>query len=61
MFDSTGAGDAFIGTVVALAVQDQALSLERMKEIVKVANKVGEITTQSYGALESIPTLEEIQ
>lgn len=51
MVDSTGAGDAFIGTVVALAVQEQILSLERMKDIVRVANKVGAITTQSYGAL----------
>ncbi len=60
MVDSTGAGDAFIGTVVALAVQEQSLSLERVKEIVKIANKVGAITTQSYGALESIPSLVEL-
>ncbi len=60
MVDSTGAGDAFIGTVVALAVKEQELTLERMKEIVKIANKVGAITTQNYGALESIPSLEDI-
>ncbi len=61
MVDSTGAGDAFIGTVVALAVKEQELTLERMKEIVRIANKVGAITTQNYGALESIPTLADIE
>lgn len=60
MVDSTGAGDAFIGTVVALAVKEQELTLERMKEIVKIANKVGAITTQNYGALESIPNLKDL-
>lgn len=60
MVDSTGAGDAFIGTVIALAIQEQTLGLERMKKIVKIANKVGAITTQSYGALESIPSLSEL-
>lgn len=60
MVDSTGAGDAFIGTVVALAVKEDNLSLERMKDIVAIANKVGAITTQNYGALESIPSLDEL-
>lgn len=61
MVDSTGAGDAFIGTVVALAVQKQTLSLKRMEEIVRIANKVGAITTQSFGGLESIPTLDKLE
>lgn len=60
MVDSTGAGDAFIGTVVALTVQEEKLTLNRMKEIVAIANKVGAITTQNYGALESIPSLDQI-
>lgn len=61
MVDSTGAGDAFIGTVVALAVKEQQLSLEKMIEIVTIANQVGAITTTKYGALESIPSLDEIE
>lgn len=60
MVDSTGAGDAFIGTVVALATKADDLNLEAMIEIIKVANHVGGLTTQSYGALESIPKLEDL-
>ncbi len=43
-----------------LAVKEQNLTLERMKEIVEIANKVGAVITQSYGALESIPSLSDI-
>ncbi len=60
MVDSTGAGDAYIGTVVALATQAETLSVEKMIEIVKIANRVGALTTQNYGALESIPTLSKL-
>ncbi len=60
MVDSIGAVDAFIRTVIALAVKEQTLTLEQMKEIVKIANKVGAITTQNCGTFESIPSLEEI-
>ncbi len=61
MVDSTGAGDAFIGTVVALAVKEEKLTVDKMKEIVLIANKVGALTTENYGALQSIPDLEVVK
>lgn len=59
--DTTGAGDAFIGAVVAQIVLSEELTLNKMIEIVKLANKVGAITTKNYGALESIPDIEQIK
>lgn len=59
--DTTGAGDAFIGAVIAQAVKSEDLNIDKMIKIVEVANKVGALTTQNYGALESIPNLDEIQ
>ncbi len=59
--DTTGAGDAFIGALVAQAINDQNLSFETMKEYIEVANKIGALTTTKYGALASIPSLEAVQ
>lgn len=57
MRDATGAGDAFIGAVISqfLITPDKDI-----REIVKYANIVGGITTTRIGALESIPTIEEV-
>ncbi len=60
MIDSTGAGDAFIGTVVAKATQADQLTAETMTEIVRIANIVGAKTTENYGALEAIPDLNQL-
>lgn len=61
MVDATGAGDAFIGAVVALATKKEGnVNLAEMIEIVKIANMVGAMTTTNYGGLESIPNLEDI-
>lgn len=57
MKDATGAGDAFIGAVIAQVLND---SKRDMEEIVKLANLVGGITTTKIGALESIPTWDEV-
>ena len=57
MKDATGAGDAFMGAVLAQVVENPAKSME---EIVKTANIVGGITTTKIGALESIPTWDEV-
>lgn len=59
--DTTGAGDAFIGTVVAKAVECETLDIENMERIVSIANKVGALTTENFGALESIPNITEIE
>lgn len=58
MVDATGAGDAFIGAIIALVLADNKMSME---EIIKIANLVGGITTTRIGALESIPTWDEIE
>lgn len=57
MKDATGAGDAFMGAVLAQVVENPD---KPMEEIVKIANVVGGITTTKIGALESIPTWDEV-
>lgn len=58
MVDATGAGDAFIGAVIAQVLNNKDKTIE---EIIKIANLVGGITTKKLGALESIPTWDEIE
>lgn len=57
MKDATGAGDAFIGAVIAQILNEPGKSMEK---IVEMANLVGGITTTKLGALESIPTWDEV-
>ena len=57
MKDATGAGDAFIGAVLAQILNEPD---KNMVEIVKLANVVGGLTTTRIGALESIPTWNEV-
>lgn len=49
MKDATGAGDAFIGAVIAQILNEPGKSMEK---IVEMANLVGGITTTKLGALE---------
>ena len=62
--DSTGAGDAFVGTMLALILdiinKDKYPTFEELKDICLFANKVGAITCTNYGAMDSIPTKEEV-
>ena len=61
--DSTGAGDAFVGAVLRQVsdIDDkESISFDRWKEIVSFANKVGAITCTNYGAIASMPTLNEL-
>lgn len=57
MRDATGAGDAFIGAVLAQILNEPDKDIF---EIVKLANVVGGLTTRKIGALESIPTWDEV-
>lgn len=57
MKDATGAGDAFIGAVIAQILNEPGKSMEK---ILEMANLVGGITTTKLGALESIPTWDEV-
>ncbi|KLE16243.1 carbohydrate kinase [Clostridium sp. C8] len=58
MKDSTGAGDAFMGAVLAQVLNSPEKDME---EIIRCANIVGGITTTKVGALESIPTWDEVE
>lgn len=53
--DTTAAGDAFGGAVAAALLEGQG-----MKSAVELANKVGALTTEKHGAMDSIPTRKEI-
>lgn len=61
MIDATGAGDAFIGTVIAKVALNGDLSFEKMIYNVKLANIAGSLTVQKYGALDSIPYWNELE
>ncbi|QLK86458.1 carbohydrate kinase [Staphylococcus sp. 17KM0847] len=62
--DTTGAGDAFIGAVIAQLMRHETQPLETLKvhgeEILSFANKVAGHVVQKYGALTSLPTYEEL-
>ncbi len=61
--DSTGAGDSFVGAVlnkIAEIHDKRNISLNKWKEIIEFANKVGAITCTGYGAIASMPTLEQV-
>ena len=61
--DSTGAGDSFVGAVLKQVsdIEDKKnISIDKWKEIIAFANKVGAITCTNYGAIASMPTLDEV-
>ena len=57
MKDATGAGDAFIGAVISQILINYNKDI---RDIVRYANIVGGMTTTKVGALESIPTSDEV-
>jgi fructokinase len=64
--DTTGAGDAFIGCLLyRLASADRLDAIfeedDILIEMVTMANKAGAITATNYGAIESLPFLEQLQ
>ncbi len=61
--DSTGAGDSFVGAVLKqLAdIKDKKnISMQKWRDIILFANKVGAITCTNYGAISSMPLLSEV-
>lgn len=62
--DTTGAGDAFIGAVIAELMQATTQPIETLKTegqaILAFANDVAGHVVQQYGALSSLPTREEL-
>lgn len=64
--DTTGAGDAFIGAVISrlLLAEDTPVTQQLEQdgaEILEFSNCVASTVTTKYGAIESIPTLEEVK
>jgi len=62
--DTTGAGDAFVGALLfqlgKLKTLD-SLSFKEWQDIVYFSNKVAAKVCEKIGAIEALPTLEEIQ
>ena len=63
--DTTGAGDAFIGAVISRILTSDMIDVAQLfenegKSILKFGNKVAALTTTRYGAIESLPTIEEV-
>jgi fructokinase len=64
--DSTGAGDAFVGaTLFRFANTDNLSSIyndfEQLCDIVTFANKVGALVCTKIGAIEALPSIQEIE
>jgi fructokinase len=63
--DTTGAGDAFIGCFLnELAAMDTLSTIDSEEDqltlMVRKANKAGAITTTNFGAIESLPTKDQL-
>lgn len=64
--DTTGAGDAFIGAVISrLLVSNEQDIIQLLKNegnaILEFSNYVAAMVTTQYGAIESIPTLDQVK
>jgi len=60
--DSTGAGDACLGFLLARIAQDKALlqNAEKRREALRLANIAGALSTTKYGGAASLPAMQEI-
>ena len=62
MIDSTGAGDAFIGSLVSqITEKHNSLTFKRMIEFIKISSIIGANVASQKGAQTIIPTKEEIK
>ncbi|XP_050387293.1 probable fructokinase-4 isoform X1 [Argentina anserina] len=59
--DTTGAGDSFVGALLAKIVDDQSVleDEQRLREVLKFANACGAITTTKKGAIPALPNESE--
>jgi fructokinase len=61
VIDTTGAGDAFIGTFLAEMIrQDLTFTKQNVEKALFVANAKAALTTTKYGGMSSIPTEDEL-
>ena len=63
--DTTGAGDSFCGTALSalidLGLDFDAISEEKLFELIRFASAAASITTSRYGAIAIMPRREEIE
>ncbi|KAK2371165.1 pfkB carbohydrate kinase family protein [Trifolium repens] len=59
--DTTGAGDSFVGALLAKIVDDQSILEDepRLRAVLKFANACGAITTTKKGAIPALPKEED--
>ena len=63
--DTTGAGDAFIGAAISRMLLSDELNITKLlkeegQDILRFSNMVAAQVTTKYGAIESIPTIEDV-
>ncbi|KAL5543154.1 hypothetical protein UlMin_010864 [Ulmus minor] len=60
--DTTGAGDSFIGALLAKIVDDQSIIEDepRLRAVLKFANACGAITTTKKGAIPALPNETDV-
>lgn len=62
--DTTGAGDSFVGALLyklsVLNKDIENINNKELEDILTFANKVASIVTTKYGAMDSLPSLEEV-
>jgi fructokinase len=63
--DTTGAGDAFVGSLLAQLVEEPTfrnnVTREKVERMLTFANTAASITTTRAGAISSLPTREEVE
>ncbi|PEA55161.1 carbohydrate kinase [Bacillus pseudomycoides] len=61
--DTTGAGDAFVGAMLYQFSKEEHIQMNfpNLQQYISFANKVGALTCTNYGAISSLPALEDIR
>jgi fructokinase len=61
--DATGAGDGFVAGLLQGLVADRGVTGDeaRLRELCRLANGVGALTTTERGAIPALPTLERVR
>ncbi len=64
--DTTGAGDSFLGALLSCILNEdykklQNIPQEKMLKFIDFANAAGSLATTNYGAIPSMPTIEQIK
>lgn len=59
--DTTGAGDAFWGSLLASVSQSGIPAGTALVQMLRRANATGALCTQGYGAMDALPTLSQVE